>query len=345
MANINANVSHHSDPGQWLQLRGVSLNSLPRNLKLEKVTINDSPTPTISPHGTVKGFLQDVIGSSSRFIDSVAPKDGGDSTWKRCGSLLSRMPNVRFFKRSVLSELDPAAQDGGRVQQKKEVWYCRRSVHTASDKIGDGASWEEFTRRLKQHHADTEFLSTPNVQGAREVEPLGAFNQGRDFIVDVDGAQWNDVTMVIMEMDHKVMKGMKVRRFPVLLITASLQKPGRSGASKEFLVISIPINDLYGNDPEDLNVVLASYAAVERIRILPIDHPTPGDGGKIEWIMATTVRGLCGECVVLYNLLTGTQSDAKITWIPQKIQNLFIPGAIGKDVPLVLDYIRRNRAQ
>ena len=122
--------------------------------------------------------------------------------------------------------------------------------------------------------------------------------------------------VVVEEMKHKIdPKPLKNRSFPVIQVTAAL-----SGAS-EFLVISIPINDFdkspYAEFAKDKNLVMAAYASVERIRVLP-------SNGDVEWIMATA-------------------SNAGGV-LPQWMQNMAVPAAIAKDVEMFLSWIPSQRS-
>jgi len=62
--------------------------------------------------------------------------------------------------------------------------------------------------------------------------------------------------------------------------------------------------------------VVATYAAVERLRIVP-------SSGQIEWIMATA-------------------SDAGGN-LPQFVQNLAVSGEVAKDVKMFLEWIPSQR--
>lgn len=162
-----------------------------------------------------------------------------------------------------------------------------------------------------EHHAQTEYAFTPTVIGAREAMKWDTSG----IEVEVHGGRWNNITVAVEEMKHKIdPKPLKNRTFPVVQIAAML------AGTEEFLVVSIPLTDFdespYSEFAKDKSLVVAAYVAVERIRVLP-------SNGDIEWIMATA-------------------SDAGGV-LPQWMQNLAVPGAVAKDVMLFLDWIPSQR--
>jgi len=198
------------------------------------------------------------------------------------------------------------------ADRKDETWFCRRSTHRNSAEKGT-ASWEEFVKSFKDHHAQTEDAFTPTVIGAREA--IRWDTTGLE--IEADGERWTNITVVVEEMKHKINpKPLKNRTFPVIQIAATLE------GAQEFVVISIPINDFfkspYAEFAKDKSLVVAAYAAVERVRVLP-------SNGDIEWIMATA-------------------SDAGGV-LPQWMQNLAVPGAVAKDVEMFMTWIPSQRDQ
>jgi len=175
------------------------------------------------------------------------------------------------------------------------------------------ASFEEFRYSFKEHHAESEKEFTPTVIGAREAMRWNTSG----IEVDVHGERWNNITVTVEEMKHKIdPKPLKNRNFPVVQVTADL------AGSQEFVVVSIPLTDFekspYAEYARDKSLVVAAYTSIERIRILPAN-------GDVEWIM-------------------GTASDAG-GLLPQWMQNLAVPSAIAKDVSMFLAWIPTTRGR
>jgi hypothetical protein len=276
--------------------------------------LSNSSESTAAP--SLKQFISYILSESIPFIDGVAPKSGGTGTWKTKGSP-KRYPAsdapVYLCERTVsskdLNKLDGMSKFSG--NRKDETWYCRRSCHKNRAEKGT-ASWEEFTRSFKEHHAETEKKFIPTVIGAREAMRWDT----NDIEVEVNGETWTKTSMLVEEMKYRIdPKPLNNRTFPVVQITAAL------AGVEEFLVVSIPLNDFekspYAEFARDRSLVVAAYASIERIRILP-------SSGEVEWIMATA-------------------SDARGV-LPQWMQNLAVPGAIAKDVPMFLEWIPSQRS-
>ncbi|KAG4432787.1 hypothetical protein IFR05_011723 [Cadophora sp. M221] len=307
--------------GPWVRLEGVSISQLPSGGKgvapsnrdgSEKY--NDGSAATGTPPN-LQTFVQKTLEESIPFIDGVAPKSGAQMSWKVKGSpkkyAASEAP-VHIYERVVLGkDLDKVeGMSQFSADRKDETWFCRRSCHRNVQEQGT-ASWEEFVRCFKDHHAESEDSFTPTVIGARQAMSWDASG----IQVDVREERWTNVSVVVEEMKHRIdPKPLKNRTFPVIQITAAL-----SGKS-EFIVISIPINDFdkspYAEFSKDKNLVMAAYASIERIRIVP-------SNGDVEWLMATA-------------------SNAGGV-LPQWMQNLAVPGAVAKDVEMFLAWIPSQR--
>ncbi|KAM3066837.1 hypothetical protein ACMFMG_006986 [Clarireedia jacksonii] len=301
--------------GPLVRLEGISIASLPPGAKGVKPSNADSPAgdnpsrPESSiPSMTLDTFIKNALTESIPFIDGVAPKDGSKPTWKLKGSpkkFDSSEASVQLYEYTVSGkDLDKVeGMSNYSADRKDETWFCRRSCHKNEAAKGT-ATWEEFKHSFKEHHAETEDAFTPTVIGARQAMTWDT--SGLE--IEIAGARWNHITMVVEEMKHKIdPKPLKNRTFPVVQIAASLE------GIDEFLVISIPLNDFkkspYAEYALDKSLVVASYVSVERVRILP-------DTGDIEWIMATA-------------------SDAGGV-LPQWMQNLAVPSAVAKDVEIVI---------
>jgi hypothetical protein len=306
--------------GPWVRLEGISISQLPPGAKGNKPANEASDAKFSDGSGSatapsIKAFVTSVLSESIPFIDGVAPKSGGTSTWKGKGSpkrYASSEAPVHLYERVVpgkeLDKIDGMSQFC--ADRKDETWFCRRSCHRNKAEKGT-ASWEEFTHSFKDHHAETEDAFTPTVIGAREAMRWDTTS----LEIEVHGGRWNNITVVVEEMKHKIdPKPLKNRAFPVVQVVAALE------GTPEFMVVSVPLSDFekspYADFARDKSLVVAAYASIERIRVLP-------SNSDVEWIMATA-------------------SDAKGV-LPQWMQNLAVPSAVAKDVEMFLSWIPSQR--
>lgn len=311
-----------ADLGPLVRLQGISIAQLPVGGKGVKPSnpssgsekYNDGSAAS-KPAPTLAKFIDEILTEAIPFIDGVAPKSGSPSTWNTKGSpkkyASSEAPVYLYEKVVSGKDLDKMEGRSRSAGSKDETWYCRRSCHRNSAEKGT-ASWQEFTHSFKEHHAETEDAFTETVIGARQA--MSWDTSGIE--VDVHGGKWNNIVVVVEEMTHRIdPKPLKNRTFPVVQISASL-------GVEEFLVVSIPLYDFnkspYAEAAKDKSLVMASYASVERIRVLP-------NNGEIEWIMATA-------------------SDAGGV-LPQWMQNLAVPGKVAKDVDMFLAWIPSTRSK
>jgi hypothetical protein len=307
--------------GPWVRLEGISIGQLPpgargiesSNLTLPSQKFSDGSGSVAAPD--IETFITNVLSEAVPFIDGVAPKSGSPSTWEEKEVPLpypsSKAP-VYLCKRKVpgkdLDKIEGMNQFSS--DRKGETWFCRKSCHENRAEKGT-ASWEEFTRSFKEHHAETEDAFTPTVIGARE-----AMRWDTDGIeVEVHGERWTNITVAVEEMKHQINpKPLKNRTFPVAQVVAEL------AGVQEFVVVSIPLVD-FENSPyvefaRDKSLVVGAYTSIERIRILP-------SNGDVEWIMATA-------------------SDARGV-LPRWMQNFVIPSAVAKDVEMFMAWIPSQR--
>jgi Protein of unknown function (DUF3074) len=292
--------------GPLVRLEGITIQQLPSESKPAEA---DSTAPDL------KTFITDVINEAVPFIDGVAPKSGGQATWKKKGSgrrYSSSEALVYSYERTVPGkELDKiSGMNQFSADRKDETWFCRRSCHRNAAEKGT-ASWEEFVHSFKEHHHESEDAFTPSVIGAREAMAWDTVG----IEVEAQGGRWVSISLKVVEMKHKIdPKPLKNRTFPVLQLSISLAD------TQEFIVVSIPITD-FDKSPQaeyarDKSLVVAAYTSIERIRILP-------NSGEIEWIMATA-------------------SDAGGV-LPQWLQNLAVPGKVAHDVDMFLAWIPSQR--
>lgn len=307
--------------GPWVRLEGISIGRLPPGGRGVKPSLEISSSDKFSDGSgsvaapNIKTFITNVLSEAVTFIDGVAPRSGGVSTWKSKGppkTYSSSDAPVHLYERRVpgkdLDKIEGMTQFS--ADRKDETWFCRRSCHQNKSQIRT-ASWEEFKHSFKDHHAESEMAFTPTVIGAREAMRWDT----NGIEVEVQGERWIKPIVVVEEMKHKIdPKPLKNRTFPVVQIAAELID------TQEFLVVSIPLTDFekspYSEYARDKGLVVAAYASIERIRILP-------SNGDIEWIMATA-------------------SDAG-GMLPQWVQNLAVPSAVAKDVDMFLNWIAGQR--
>jgi hypothetical protein len=308
--------------GPWVRLEGISISQLPpggKGVQPAKAVSSSEKFSDGSGSTTatdLRTFITNVLTESIPFIDDVAPKSGSQTTWKTKGSpkkYSSSEAPVYLYERTI-SGKDLDKVEGMKklsASRKDETWFCRKSCHRNKAEKGT-ASWEEFTRCFKEHHAESEDAFTPTVIGAREA--IRWNTSGME--VEIHGGRWNNITLVVEEMKHKIdPKPLKNRTFPVVQIAAAL------AGAEEFVVVSIPITDFekspYAEFARDKSLVVAAYVSIERVRILP-------SNGEIEWLMATA-------------------SDAGGV-LPQWMQNLAVPGVVPKDVELFMTWIPSQRS-
>jgi len=303
--------------GPLVRLEGISISQLPSGGRGQTNDSASSPTNGDGASSTAPDlsyFISKAFTEAIPFIDGVAPKAGGTTKWKSKGApkkYASCTAPVELYEYAVsgkdLDKVEGMSQFS--ADRKDETWFCRRSVHKNEAQKGS-ASWEEFVKYFKEQHSESEEAFTPGVIGIREAMRWDA----SDVEVEVEGGKWRDMKVVVEEMTHRIdPKPLKNRTFPVLQIAAS------SEGTQEFMVVSIPLNDFhkspYAGFSKDKSLHMATYASIERIRIL--------GNGEIEWIM-------------------GTASNAGGV-LPQWIQNMAVPGAIAKDVDLFMSWVPGQR--
>ena len=199
---------------------------------------------------------------------------------------------------------------------ENEDWYCRKSFHVDSKKKWT-ANWEEFYDGFRENHAEAEQGWAPDVVGARKAAQWN-IDPHKVFLVECAGHldRWHKAKMYIVEMKHKLPFPLSERVFPELLVIAERE------AGKEFVVVSIPLNDMkqspFAQYSKEKGVVLGRYSSVERIRL-------GADEGKIEWIMATA-------------------SSAEGN-IPQWATNAGLYRLVADDVKYFMEYIEKCRKE
>ncbi|KAK3934787.1 hypothetical protein QBC46DRAFT_70027 [Diplogelasinospora grovesii] len=318
-----------------------------RMIRLAGLPATSLPPTTATP-SDLAPFLISILQEAVPFISTVGQRSvSSGSGWKAkrgIKTLPGSTAPISLYERTV-NMLPPRDENGNRSggsgggsssssssSSSKETWICRRSTHEDAPQ-GGTASWQEFRYAFKEHHVETEDKFTPSVVGSRicRVWDCGS--------VEAEEANqtFGNFSLCVAEMRHAVGRPLlKDRVFCVLQMTCSVMTPPHTTTLDQdaaatshdeqphFIVVSIPVTDFESQADARLSkekdVVVGGYASVERIRKLP---ETTGDGGGIEWIMATA-------------------SDAGGV-LPQWMQNMAVPGQIAKDVPLFLSWIAKER--
>jgi hypothetical protein len=188
-----------------------------------------------------------------------------------------------------------------------ENWFARISIHEDSSDKGT-ATWEEFDNGLRVDHSEHEKDYTPDLVDAHQVLSW------REQLATAGGVvgEWQDVTLEIREMRHKLpFFLLDDRVFSVLVATA--KKEG------ELLVVQLPVD--LSNVPKakytgDSSITHGIYCSVERAEKV-------AEGTK--WQM-------------------GTASDAGGK-LPIALQKPNMPGAVAKDVGLFIKWREEQRAK
>ncbi|KAK5165931.1 uncharacterized protein LTR77_008855 [Saxophila tyrrhenica] len=200
-------------------------------------------------------------------------------------------------------------KDSGVPSEVTENWFARKSTHDNKAEKGTG-TWEEFDFALRVDHSQHEKDYTPDVLDAHEV--LNWDEQLESSGRRVEGG-WEDVHAGVYEMCHKIPPPLNNRVFSVLVITGKKEK--------EFLVVQIPVGTqgLPGvKYRDDSKVTAGIYCSIERGELLE-------EGSKVVWQMATA-------------------SDAKGV-LPMWAQKMGVPGAVVKDVGLVVGWLDEQRGK
>lgn len=310
--------------GPWIRLNGLSYSQLPEaGIGIEAANgvtkaLNGSGHPTRD----AKTFIATVLEEAIPFVSGM---NQNEPPW----TLLKSKKDVQLYKRVVSKEqLDYCNGTRDKATRKAneegETWFARRSVHENKAEANT-ASWDEFTLHIKQEHFEREKDWCHSVLASSR-RAMYWETSGLDIVAG--GKQWNNISLEVVEMIHKP-PVISERKFPEVLITASLNEPGES----EFLVVSIPLTDSANAGSQNPSFqesgfasakkksqVVGAYASIERCCLRPNSNST---AGEIEWIMATA-------------------SDAK-GWIPQLIQKPSVPGQIQKDVSMYMHWVEDQR--
>ncbi|KAK1757647.1 hypothetical protein QBC47DRAFT_376604 [Echria macrotheca] len=349
---------------QQQQRRLLTLKGLP------KANLPPFPSSSSSPPSDLAPFLITLLLESLPLLDSIptsSPTTSSSSSSESTGEwrhlTQKKYPSssdapVDLYERSILV--------GDEGKEEEETWALRRSVHSDDGVTGKTASWEEFWVAFKEKHVECEGEYMPSVVAA---EVLGSWT-GEEGEMGVESTEqsktYTNFTLDLAAMRHRIGRPiLQDRVFPILQMTCAVQtsSPSPSPSSppaqdqeqqqqaqpqpqdpspkhhesenyKEIIIITIPIPDLFTPNPPQSqspnpiqninlqgkintkNTTIGLYASVERFRRIE-------EGKKIEWVMATA-------------------SDARGV-LPRWVQGRAVPGQIGKDVPLFLEWVSKRR--
>ncbi|KAK1140640.1 hypothetical protein N8T08_010037 [Aspergillus melleus] len=106
----------------------------------------------VSSRPALREFLYSVLTDAHNFLVSIP--DTFHENREQCPSPPASAP-VQLSSRTI----QYSQPDG---TSKKEIWYCRKSIH-ADASVDGSATWEEFQDGLKTNHAENEMAYTPSV--------------------------------------------------------------------------------------------------------------------------------------------------------------------------------------
>jgi hypothetical protein len=253
-------------------------------------------------------FVSDALTEGRNFIKDYFPTASKVVDGSKASPPATATVEVRYHKvHKGLPEAKPV-YGSGRESHSEENWFGRSSIHENAAKEGT-ASWQECYDGLKSDHSAHEVDYTPDCINAHRV--LDWKTQLSGFQDKI--AEWQDVTMDLVQMTHKLPFPLNKRVFTVLVISAR--------KDKEFLTLQIPAESkLYEkvSNAEDPNKVGTPgiYCSVEWCQLLEEDK-------KIKWDMATA-------------------SDAKGV-LPMIAQKPAMPQAVAQDVGLFMDWCEKKR--
>lgn len=292
--------------GALVRLRALPASQLPAHPDL-----SSHQSATTSP---VLNFAADALREAHDFTTSYLPanfstksNDKHSSPASASIALLAHDIKASDLPREIGDAVVEANGAGGAT----EHWFARVSEHENKEEDGT-ASWEEFDFALRVDHSQHERAYTPDVLDAHVVLDYSAQLQTSEGGGRVEGG-WEDVSVQVMEMLHHIPSPLNNRVFTVLVIT------GKRG--REFLTVQIPVETRHLPGLKyvaDGSVTAGMYVSVERGELVE-------EGRKTRWEMATA-------------------SDAGGN-LPMWAQKLGTPGAVVKDVGLVVKWIEQRRGE
>lgn len=291
-------------------------SSLGPMIRMRALPINQIPShPSLSSHQhstapNISTFTADAINEAQKFMTAYLPsKFDVKSSDKRSEPATAPIQLLSHIIKSadLPREIGDATEEQNGPAGAAENWFARISLHENQAAAGTG-SWEEMDASLRQNHSQHEKDYTPDVLEAHEV--LNWREELQSVGARVEGG-WEDVDVGVMEMLHHIPTPLNNRVFTVLVITAKREK--------EFITIQMPVEakHLPGTKfATDGKVTPGIYVSVERGELVE-------EGTKTRWEMATA-------------------SDAGGN-LPMFAQKMGVPGAVVKDVGLVMKWLDERR--
>ncbi|KAL9638567.1 MAG: hypothetical protein Q9204_001450 [Flavoplaca sp. TL-2023a] len=310
--------------------RGMSRTSETRDQSMDPQKTSqtlDPPEPDAleangRPH--IQSFIKAILDDAVIFTDDTLPTKFEPHSNK---SSTSAKTKIELLQRHVSAkELSKVNWQGSKIPRHvpdhvgSEAWFARRSRHVNEQAKGT-ANLDEFDFALRIDHCQHEAMYTPEVYDAHRVLD---WKISEEMVRESDFADYQNITMSIFEMCHKLPFPLSKRVFSVLVITATT---GR----EDFVVVQLPVEigtlqEAFYSNGRNLTEgstalkrkkpIMGKYMSIERCVLRPIAN-------EIEWTMATT-------------------SDA-MGWLPMWAQRIGIPGAIAHDVDFLMDWIREKR--
>ncbi|KAL8675333.1 MAG: hypothetical protein Q9168_000290 [Polycauliona sp. 1 TL-2023] len=281
--------------------------------------------PTADQRPPIRAFIKAILDAAVVFIDDTLPTTFKEHSNKPSMAAKTR---VELLQRTISAkELSKVDWQGSEVPRHppanvaSETWFARRSHH-ANQQADHTAQFFEFDHGLRIRHCEHEGEYTPEIYDTYRVLDW----EISDALARVESGftDYQNITMSIFEMCHKLPFPLSTRVFSVLVITATT---GR----EDFIVVQLPVEidtlkeAFYSNGRnitegssalKRKKPIMGQYTSIERCIKRPISN-------DIEWTMATT-------------------SDAK-GWLPMWAQKMGVPGAIAKDVDFLMNWIREKR--
>lgn len=295
--------------GSVMRLHQYPVSTLPQHPDLAPYQ-----TDTYS-HPPLSGFINSVLAEAETFVTKYLPTVIKVRSAQKTVSPSSA--KVQLAEHTIPASSLPAearTPDG-------ETWFARSSLHVNEKKAGTG-DWDEFEGALLDRHSEHEMDYTPDVFDAHRVLSWD------DELAQRNGkvGHWEKVEMSIYEMAHKIPPPLTNRVFSVLVVKAK----DTSKTPNSFIIAQIPVDisklptALYANGrnktdadtaQKKKDVTMGVYVSVERCEL--------ETSGHVKWVMATA-------------------SDAKGN-LPMWMQKMGVPGAVAKDVGLVVEWLDKNR--
>lgn len=284
-------------------------------IRMRALPVSQLPAhPDLASHqkdvSSIQSFAVDALQEGHAFMKDYLPSHfttkSSDKRSEPSAAPISLLAH-QITPADLPREIGDAIEDSNGKGGATENWFARISLHENKAEHGT-ASWEELDFALRVDHPHHEKAYTPDVLEAHPV--LNYAEELESGGRTLEGG-WEDVEAQIVEMHHHIPPPLQNRVFTVLVISAKRHN--------EFITVQIPVETrhLPGTKYADEGRITAGmYVSVERGELVQ-------DGTKTRWEMATA-------------------SDAGGN-LPMWAQKLGTPGAVVKDVGLVLEWCEDRR--